>query len=327
MKHAPLSAAFVFALCATGPAAAQTEGVWRDDLLALGGYEADVVGGYWDAGYDFDFMLFCSPREPWLNLGFGFVNTQPSADHQTFFVQLGDRRFPIPWADSSEIRGMVSGHYPDAPLPGSWPGQEDFIQRLLDGHSLQVMEGASVDDPNARLWGAAAPAPGLAMFQALSRTCGSGEVTPQSAVAVSPAAVDTGPSTWILGAGTELWDGLTAYSPSDNEEAQGFVHCGAEGQAEFVMRVLDVDAPSDVNFGSIYVGASVFSIVSGNIGGAYVFDAPPDLIAAMMGGQTMNLDGLIPVYETVDNVVTFPLRGAQPILEQALAPCASTALP
>lgn len=327
MKHIHITAA---ALCLSAgialPIAAQTGGVWRDDLAVLS-YPPEVVGGYWDAGYDFNFMLYCSASEPWLNVGFGFVNVQPDADYQVFFVQLGDRRFDIPWIDSGGMSGSVSGYYPHDPLSGPWSGQEDFIQRLLDGHSLRLMEGASIDDPNPTQWAVADPAPGLAMFQALSRTCGSGVVTPQSVVAPLPPPQETGASTWVLGAGTELWDGLTAFSPSDNGEAQGFVHCGADGQAEFVLRVTEVDAPSDTNFGGAYIGADVFEIVAGNWGGAYVFDVSPDMIGAMMAGRALHFDSLIPVYEPVDTVVTFSLAGAQPILEQALAPCAGSALP
>lgn len=308
------------------PAIAQTDGVWRDDLLALGGYDPETVGGYWDAGYDFDFTLYCVPISPAMAMHFGSVHTAPSPDLGVFSVQIGDRRFPIEWQMATEEMGFLSGHFPTEPLPNQWPDQNEFIQLLLDGNALMIMEGDSVEDPDARIFASADPAPGHPVFQALSRTCGSGELAPLAAPRPAPEPEAPGPSLWLLGAGTELWDGLTAFSPSDNGDAHGFVHCGADGQAEFVLRVLEVDAPSGTNFGSAHIGTEVFEIVAGSLGGAFAFPASPALIDAMMTGRTISIDSFIASYETVESSLTFDLNGAAPVLRQALAPCADTAL-
>lgn len=322
-------AATVLALSlgAAAPLSAQTDGVWREDLLALGGYDPATVGGYWDAGYDFDFTLYCVPTSPAMAMHFGSVHTAPSPDLGVFSVQIGDRRFPIPWEMTTEQMGFLSGHYPTAPLPEPWPDQHAFIQLLLDGNALLIMEGDSIDDPQARVFAAADPAPGHVIFQALSRACGSGEVTPQAAPRPAPAPEAPGPSPWVLGAGTELWDGLTAYAPSDNGDARGFVHCGANGQAEFVLRVARVEAPAGTNFGAVFIGTEVFEITAGSLQGAYVFAAPPAMVRAMMTGPTMSIDSLLATYHPGESALTFDLHGAAPVLEQALTPCAATALP
>lgn len=311
----------VMAICA--PAGA--EGQWNADLKRLS-YPPDEAGGYWDQGYDFSLMLTCSPRNQALALSYSFTNADPSPGRKPFHLRIGGQRFAIPWVRQDEEFGAVMGYYPAEETPDRWPGQVDLIQHLMDGQPLIVVEGDSIDDPEATQRAATGPAPEHPIFQGLSRTCGSGKMTARAGVEIVPAVLPDLLSRWSVETGSDYWDGPTAFSPSDNDEAQLHLRCGADGQAEMALHVDAVPPPSDTNFGAAYVGHEVFDIVAGRRGDAYVFPAPPGLLAAMAKGRTLNFDSLIPVYETVDTIVTVNLGGVGAVLDQALSACAATAL-
>ncbi|WP_323769084.1 hypothetical protein [Antarctobacter sp.] len=311
----------VMATC--GPA--EAKGQWNGDLARLA-YPADEAGGYWDEGYDFSFMLTCSPSNQALALSYSFINADPSPDRKPVHLRIGGQHFAIPWIRQDEEMGSVMGYYPAEEGGDRWPGQEALIQHLIDGQPLIVVEGDGIDDPEATQRAATGPSPEHPIFQGLSRACGSGDLTARAGVEIVPADLPDLLSRWSVEPRSPFWEGPTAFSPSDNDQAQLHVRCGADGQGEMALHVDEVPPPSDTNFGAAFVGHEVFEIVTGRRDGAYVFPVPPGLLAAMAKGRTVNFDSLIPVYETVDTIVTVNLGGAGAVLEQALSQCAATAL-
>lgn len=307
------------------PVSAQDGGVWVNSLEPLRYEDRTAVGGYWDAGLDFNITLDCSPAHPYLNVQFGMPGTAPATiDGAYVFMRLGARDFIFDWADDFDANGFPH-LFPDTnDTRQRWYGQEDFIQLLQDGYALQIYLARNRDFSDATLLRQAGSGSQEPMFANLSQICGHGaDLTFDSEM---PAAPQPNPSiepAWAVVTGSAFWAAPTAIAHEDQDRAQAMVTCGGDGQAMLALAIEGVTPDADITFGSAFVDHQPFQLTWGRWQGMYVSNPGPEFLVALAGGLRVNFDGMTPR----GIVLGFDLSGNQTAISQALQPCAITAMP